>query len=170
MKSPIMRFLFCLAIALLPLVASAQSGSTGASRVTAQRPTALPEDKDLADQFAGAAAGYVVHVRLLQAIGQETRQALSLGNWLYFNAVDLSDEPFAKGRFTIYLKELNQLADEVSQAAATQNQAAQSAAVRALTKRVNERLAEGERLFEKYEKSFNSVVQNPDGSFTIQSR
>lgn len=157
-----------LAAATLPAVCAA-SEAEPRQRRSAQRPTALPEDKDLADRCAAAAAGYTTQVRILQAAGKDTARLLPLANWLYFNAIDLSDKAFAQRQLAKHLRELSALNEDVNRAAAAGDPAALASAAQALTARINQRLEEGERLFAKYEKVFNSVVENPDGSFTIQA-
>lgn len=153
------------------------TAQTGASdkietrqRQTAERPTALPEDKDLASQFARSAAGYTTQIRILRAAGRDPGKLPHMANWLYFNAIDLSDEAFAKNHFTKHLKELSDLNETANRAASSGNRERLEPAINALTARINQRLEEGERLFAKYGKTFNTVVQNSDGSFTIQSQ
>jgi hypothetical protein len=166
------RRLFALAsLAAVSLPALCAAAETDPKpRRSAARPTALPEDKALADQCAAAAAGYATQARILEAAGQDTGPLAAMGNWLYFNAIDLSDKAFAQRQLAKHLGELSALNDAVNRAAAASDGAALKAAGDALTARINQRLAEGERLFAQYEKVFNTVVQKADGSFTIQAR
>jgi hypothetical protein len=162
-----------LLIGFQPSLTFAQTVSADKStktRFTAERPTALPEDRNLANKFAWAAAGYTTQVRILQAAGQDTAKLLSRANWLYFNAIDLSDEKFAKAQFTLHMKELSALNEDVNKAFASQQKDQLSSAAHVLMTHLNERLSEGDRLFEKYGKVFNTVIQHPDGLFTIEAQ
>jgi hypothetical protein len=151
-------------------LSSAQQQQAGQQRRSADRPTALPENKALADQFAAAAAGYTTQVQILQAAGKDVAKLSQMANWLYFNAIDLSDVEFAKGRLSEHLQELSRLNLEVNRAAASADAKQMSRAANTFTARLNKRMEEGERLFARYEKVFNTVVENPDGSFTINAR
>lgn len=141
-----------------------------AARRTADRPTALPEDKDLANQFARAAAGYTTQVRILEAAGRDVAAPRAMANWFYFNAIDLSDEAFARARFSAHYTELSDLNAAANRAVASGQAEQRASALKALFGRLTEWLAEGERLHRQYEKTFNTVTQNPHGSFKIETR
>jgi hypothetical protein len=176
MKKIALALVVCLFASLGATHASAQSAAPGTpdvkQRRTAQRPTALPEDKALADQFARAAAGYTTQIRIMQGAKLEDggKKLHPLMNWLYFNAVDLSDEDYAKSRFVLHTRELAVLNQQVNRAFAGNDKEKADLAANALTAAINQRLEEGEKLYEKYKNSFNTVTENQDGSFNIQPR
>jgi hypothetical protein len=168
-----------LALAIIPNLSLAQSQPTeGANsailaktRSSPQRPTALPEDKPLADQFVWAAAGHVTQIRILEASKQVVPQKLrETGNWLWFNAIDLSDKAYAKGVFAKSLKEFNDASQEADRAFASGESFENNKPLQLFLKKINTALENGENLYAKYANVVNVVITNPDGSFTITPR
>lgn len=166
--------LLLLALAIIPSLSLAQSqpgaNSTilGETRTSSQRPTALPENKPLADQFIWAAAGHVTQIRVLEASKQVVPQKLrDTVNWLWFNAIDLSDKPYAKDVFAKYLKEFNDISRDADKAFESGEKSVDNKSLQLFLKKLNTALENGENLYAKYADAVNVVITNPDGSFTI---
>ncbi len=170
------RLLF-LMLALIPSLSQAQSpppegansALVGKARNSPQRPTALPENKPLADQFIWAAAGHVTQVRILEASKQAVPQKLrDTVNWLWFNAIDLSDKAYANAVFAKCLKEFNDTSREADKAFASGVKVENNQSLQLLLQKINTALAKGEDLYAKYADVFNVVTTDADGDFTIK--
>ncbi|MFZ6875778.1 hypothetical protein ACO0LF_27230 [Undibacterium sp. Di27W] len=141
------------------------------SRTSKERPTALPENKALAEQFAKCAAGLVTHIIMAEALKLgDTKENEELGNWLWFNAIDLSEKQYVMPFFEKRLKELNAMSKKADEALAKGDKALTYHFGQELLEELNKALAEGADLYKKYKDEMNTVTTNADGSFTISLR
>ena len=158
---------FCIAIAF-PVIISAQPVTSPTdNKLNSVRATALPRNEVLADQFAKCFSIYFFMVTTLEKHGQSAINERKLADWLWFNAIDLSDNEFATKCLQKHIKEYIDTEKTIWASAKDGTPEQQNEAAGKLQAYLAPYITQANNFYTKYKDKFNIVTQNPDGTYQI---